>query len=320
MLGGDTTQVQSNYFGKGNTTTYDRGQFHDVSTPQTTMHTYAVNWTSTSTTWMIDGNVVRTLNFADAVGGQNYPQTPCNIRLGNWVGGDPSNSPGTVQWAGGPANMAQAPFNMIVQSVKITNYNPALSYKYSDTSGSFESIQILDIVATFTETTGKGSGTTSNSTNGGNVGQAPVGSTVTVDTATAMGAAATGSSKSNSTGNANAGSGGSTVTIDLSGSATGSASSNSSGGGLVAAGVPSNATQPTITINLGSGNAAKATGAAGSAGAASGMSFTLTSSKTAAGGTAAPAQVTTSSASTLSSGSWLMTTLLTLSGIGLALT
>ena len=32
--GGDTTQVQSNIFPKGNVTTYDRGGFHEVSNPQ----------------------------------------------------------------------------------------------------------------------------------------------------------------------------------------------------------------------------------------------------------------------------------------------
>jgi hypothetical protein len=311
MLGGDTTQAQSNYFGKGNTTTYDRGQFHDVASPQTMMNTYAVNWTNTSTTWMVNGNVVRTLNFADAVGGTNYPQTPCNIRIGNWVGGDPSNSPGTIQWAGGPANMAQGPFNLIVQSIKVTNYNPAQSYKYKDTSGSFESIEILDIVATFTGTSssgsGKGSGT-SNSTNGGQVSQVPVGSTVTIDTATAPGAAATGSSKL--TGNANAGGDSSTVTVDLGSSATAAPASNSSGGGLVAAGVPANVTHSTVTINLGSAGAAR-TNATG------GASFVPTA--TGAGGTAAPAQVSTSAANILTGGSGLVTALLILMGIGLAL-
>lgn len=37
-LGGDTTEVQSNYFSKGNTTTYDRGATHPVANPQTTYH------------------------------------------------------------------------------------------------------------------------------------------------------------------------------------------------------------------------------------------------------------------------------------------
>jgi beta-glucanase (GH16 family) len=37
-LGGDTTEVQSNYFSKGNTSSYNRGGTHPVSNPQTTFH------------------------------------------------------------------------------------------------------------------------------------------------------------------------------------------------------------------------------------------------------------------------------------------
>ena len=36
MIGSQTNQVQGNYFGKGNTTTYDRGQFHPTTTPAST--------------------------------------------------------------------------------------------------------------------------------------------------------------------------------------------------------------------------------------------------------------------------------------------
>jgi beta-glucanase (GH16 family) len=142
MIGSQTTQVQSNYFGKGNTTTYDRGQFHPVTTPASTTHTYAIDWRQDQTVWYIDGVAVRTLNFADAVGGKNYPQTPMNIRLGNWVAGQASNNPGTIQWAGGLANMGQAPFNMFCKSITVKNYNPAGSYSYGDLSGSYQSIKL----------------------------------------------------------------------------------------------------------------------------------------------------------------------------------
>ena len=46
FIGGDNTQVQSNFYGKGNTTSYDRVVYHTVSTPQDTWHTYGVDWTS----------------------------------------------------------------------------------------------------------------------------------------------------------------------------------------------------------------------------------------------------------------------------------
>jgi hypothetical protein len=140
VIGSETTRVQSNYFGKGNTTTYDRGGFHNVNSPQTTEHVYTLDWNSDKTTWAIDGTVVRTLNYGDAVGGQNYPQTPMQIRLGNWVAGRPGNAQGTVDWAGGIADLSKAPFNFYVKTCSVTNYNPSSSYTYSDESGSFQSI------------------------------------------------------------------------------------------------------------------------------------------------------------------------------------
>jgi len=141
VVGSDTTHIQSNYFGKGNTTTYDRGAYNNVNSPASTFHTYGIDWNSDKTQWLIDGQVVRTLNYGDAVGGQNYPQTPMQIRLGNWVGGRPQNPPGTVTWAGGVADLSKAPFNFFVKSCTVTNYNPASSYTYGDNSGSFGSIQ-----------------------------------------------------------------------------------------------------------------------------------------------------------------------------------
>jgi beta-glucanase (GH16 family) len=142
FTGTDTTQVQSNYFGKGDTTTYDRAAWHSVANPQTTTHTYTFNWTPSAITWSIDGTVVRTLNFNDAEGGTRFPQTPMRIRLGIWAGGDPSNGQGTIEWAGGETDYSDAPFSMSVQSVTINNYSPAKDYTYGDNSGSYQSINI----------------------------------------------------------------------------------------------------------------------------------------------------------------------------------
>lgn len=69
FLGGNTAQVETNYFGKGNTSTYDRATYLAVSTPQTTIHTYTIDWTKDSVVWMIDGTTVRTLQYSDANGG-----------------------------------------------------------------------------------------------------------------------------------------------------------------------------------------------------------------------------------------------------------
>ncbi|KGO49219.1 Concanavalin A-like lectin/glucanase, subgroup [Penicillium expansum] len=140
-VGGDTTQVESNYFGKGDTTTYDRAIWHPVSSPQEDFHTYKVVWTKEATTWSVDGKVLRTLAYNDAKSGTRYPQTPMNVRIGIWAGGDPSNAPGTIEWAGGKTDYTKAPFTMYIKDVTIVNYNPSESYTWSDQTGSYESIK-----------------------------------------------------------------------------------------------------------------------------------------------------------------------------------
>ncbi|USP77714.1 glycoside hydrolase family 16 protein [Curvularia clavata] len=142
-IGGVDSRVQMNYFGKGNTTTFDRMIEGDVANNQNDFHKYALNWTSESLTWIIDDKPVRTLNFADANGGKNFPQTPCNVRLGNWPGGDSENE-GTRQWAGGNVTYANAPFTMTVKSVKVTNYSPGKEYQWTDKTGDFKSIKVID--------------------------------------------------------------------------------------------------------------------------------------------------------------------------------
>ncbi|KAI6880743.1 concanavalin A-like lectin/glucanase [Hortaea werneckii] len=144
-LGGDTTQVQTNFFGKGNTTTYDRGGFSSVSSPQDTFHTYTIDWNEERIEWIIDGSTVRTVTYDDpvALGGKNYPQTPMRVKLGSWCGGC-AKAEATVEWAGGKTTFDNAPYIMYVKSVEITNNNPAKAYKYGDKSGSYESIKLLD--------------------------------------------------------------------------------------------------------------------------------------------------------------------------------
>lgn len=142
-VGSETTRAQSNYFGKGNTTTYDRGGFHNVNAPADTWHTYAIDWTKDAITWYIDNNPVRTLKYNEANGGHTFPQTPVNIRLGNWIAGTPGNSPGTIEWAGGLVDLNKKPFDMYISSLTLKNYNPGTAYKYGDRSGSTGSIQII---------------------------------------------------------------------------------------------------------------------------------------------------------------------------------
>ncbi|OAL35432.1 hypothetical protein AYO20_05282 [Fonsecaea nubica] len=139
-IGGDNTQAQSNYFGKGITTTgYNRGAFHGAPNNHDEFHTYSIDWTADQIVWSIDGTTVRVMTQDQAEAGQ-YPQTPMYVKLGTWAGGDSSNPEGTIQWAGGVTDYSAGPFTMYVRSVHVTDYSTGSQYTYSGTSGTWQSI------------------------------------------------------------------------------------------------------------------------------------------------------------------------------------
>lgn len=147
-LGSTDTSVESNFFGKGNTTTYDRAIYHDVTDPIGTSITYTIDWTAEYVKWYIGTNLVRTLNYGDALAlnGKNFPQTPMRIKMGSWIGcvdaaaaADPKTK-GTCDWAGGYVDLSKGPFNMYVSQVSIQDYGCATEYTYSDNTGSWQSI------------------------------------------------------------------------------------------------------------------------------------------------------------------------------------
>lgn len=138
FIGSDTGRAQTNYFGKGNTETYDRVQFVTVNIQE--FHTYGVEWTPQFVKWSIDGNVVRTLT-PDQVKGDFYPQTPMQIKIGPWSGGDSKNAPGVIQWAQGPTDYSKGPFDMVIKSIIAHDYSTGSYYYYSDQSGSASSIR-----------------------------------------------------------------------------------------------------------------------------------------------------------------------------------
>ncbi|PMD22824.1 glycoside hydrolase family 16 protein [Hyaloscypha hepaticicola] len=149
-LGSTDTSVESNFFGKGNTTTYDRAIYHNVASPIETWHNYSITWTAESTKWYIDGALQRTLLFGDALalGGKNYPQTPMRVKMGNWVGcasaaANQPSSPtyGTCQWAGGPATFGATTWTMLVANVTINDFGCGGEYTYSDMTGDWQSIK-----------------------------------------------------------------------------------------------------------------------------------------------------------------------------------
>lgn len=140
-VGSDNTQYQSNFFSKGDTTTYDRGAFHSVDSPVDTFHNYTLDWAMDKTVWYLDGAVSRTLLNSSAEG---YPQSPMALKMGIWAGGDPSNAAGTIEWAGGEIDYTKAPFSMYVKRVVVTDYSTGSEYSYNGQSGTWESIEAKD--------------------------------------------------------------------------------------------------------------------------------------------------------------------------------
>jgi beta-glucanase (GH16 family) len=147
-LGGDSTQVQTNYFSKGCTEVYDRGGYSPVSNPQSGFNTYTIDWTPQSVKWIINGAVVRELVATNAKGCDGFPQTPMQVKLGTWVAGRKDAPQGTIDWAGGLTDYSKGPFVGYYQSVTIQDYmggqgaTSAGEYSYGDFSGTYQSIKI----------------------------------------------------------------------------------------------------------------------------------------------------------------------------------
>lgn len=149
-VGFDNSRVQTNYFSKGCTETYDRGGFSPVSNPVGEFHTYTIKWTRERLDWIIDGTTVRTVLASGTSGCSLYPQSPMRVKLGTWVGGRSDARPGTIEWAGGLANFANAPFDSYYRSIKVVDYmgggdaKDATEYQYTDRTGKWQSIKVVN--------------------------------------------------------------------------------------------------------------------------------------------------------------------------------
>lgn len=144
--GQPTPNVQTNYFGKGITGSYDRSTSVSTNFEMTTeLHKYSVDWTAESLTWSIDDEVVRTLFRKDCDNGEHqYPQTPSRFHLGVWVAGDPDKPEGVRQWAGGDTDYTKLPYTMYVKSVNLEPSSKCAYFNYTDRSGSSDSVKCLD--------------------------------------------------------------------------------------------------------------------------------------------------------------------------------
>jgi beta-glucanase (GH16 family) len=236
-LGYNDSSVETNYFGKGYTGDYNRADYYTVADVQGTWHTYTVDWTSSYVKWSVDGNVLRTLNYADAVSsGNTFPQTPMRIKMGNWVAGGANSSEGTREWAGGYTDFSQAPFTMYVKSVTIQDYGCGGNYTYTDETGSYQSIASSGSCSNNTLTSASGSSSSTASSSSKATAQTSISGSVT-GTATGTGsvttkasAATTATASGNSSGTSSSkGSSGSSAsgTSSLKGSSGSSASGTS---------------------------------------------------------------------------------------------
>ncbi|TKA78383.1 hypothetical protein B0A55_04723 [Friedmanniomyces simplex] len=140
IMGGNTSFVESNWYGWGNTSQYN-AQYHPCNGPQQGMHNYTIVWSQDQLQWIIDGSVARTLPYAKA---GRYPQTPSIMKFGIWAGGDSTEPEGTVVWAGGKTDWTKGPFTMTIQSIKITDASTnTSSYTYGDNTGDYQSIKAV---------------------------------------------------------------------------------------------------------------------------------------------------------------------------------
>ena len=147
IIGSNNTHLENNYYGKGNTTdAISRAGWYPLpnnAAPQDDYHNFTTEWTKEKLDWYIDGNLIRTLKYEEANDGKSYPQSPCNVRIGIWAGGDNANNNYTIDWAGGETDYSKGPYTMSVKSVRVHDFSEGKEYKYGDNSGSWESIEII---------------------------------------------------------------------------------------------------------------------------------------------------------------------------------
>jgi beta-glucanase (GH16 family) len=145
-VGYNTSEVQSNFFGKGNDTSWERGGKHHVANADTEFHNYTTYWDQDKLQWWIDGEMVRHLDYNDplTIGGSQYPQTPCRVQFSLWPAGQKKAKTGTIEWAGGLVEWDNAPFTMTLGKLRVEDFHTGKEYSYSDRTGSWQSIDVLE--------------------------------------------------------------------------------------------------------------------------------------------------------------------------------
>jgi len=152
FVGADLGTAQTNYYFQG-ITNYDNGGNTTLSDTFANYHTYEVDWTPDTITWLVDGKVGRTKQRTDTWNATSnqwaFPQTPARVQLSIWPGGLSTNAPGTIAWAGGEINwdsvdiQTNGYYYATFESVVVSCYNASsapgtntgTSYTYNDKAG-----------------------------------------------------------------------------------------------------------------------------------------------------------------------------------------
>ncbi|KAJ1850143.1 putative glycosidase CRH2 [Coemansia sp. RSA 2703] len=131
FVGADKATVQSNYYWHDQLDYTKMIKSPAVSDTTTNYHTYTIQWTPDSITWMVDNNSFRTVKRADTWDSSSntfkYPDAEAYVSYSIWDGG--SGAKGTSDWAGGAIPWGSAPFVMGVKSLTIDCY-----YKGNETT------------------------------------------------------------------------------------------------------------------------------------------------------------------------------------------
>jgi beta-glucanase (GH16 family) len=157
FVGSELTTAQSNYYFQG-ITNYDNGGNITLSDTFNNFHTYEIDWTPDTITWLVDGQVGRTKKRSDtwnATSNQwDFPQTPARVQLSIWPGGLASNAPGTISWAGGLIDWNSADIQSngydyaTFESVTVSCFNATsppgtntgVSYTYNNLAGTNDTV------------------------------------------------------------------------------------------------------------------------------------------------------------------------------------
>ncbi|KAH8816223.1 concanavalin A-like lectin/glucanase domain-containing protein [Xylogone sp. PMI_703] len=107
FVGTELTTAQTNYYFQGIPDYTNSGNI-SLSDTFDNFHTYEIQWTPDSITWLVDGQVGRVKQRSETYNATakqwNFPQTPARVQLSLWPGGLSTNAQGTIDWAGGPIN------------------------------------------------------------------------------------------------------------------------------------------------------------------------------------------------------------------------